>query len=127
MKGGDFVKSISLLLAVVIVLTIPITASLIWLLPRTIHIAIRIKHITAVNIHCLIFQFFISDYVLNYVSMCFNLLPENIPHQCNKKLVIDSLAYKLFYEVVIRIVLGTEPVDAFLGILKTLQNIEETL
>lgn len=80
-------------------------------------------------------EYVIADFLLDLclqdnggqASMCFNLLPGNIPHQCNKKLVIDSLAYKLFYEVVIRIVLGTDPVDSFLGILKTLQNIEETL
>lgn len=80
-------------------------------------------------------EYVIADFLLDLclqdnggqASICVNLLSDNIPHQCNKKLVIDSLAYKLFYEVVIRIVLGTEPVDSFLSFLKTLQNIEETL
>lgn len=80
-------------------------------------------------------EYVIADFLLDLclqdnggqASMCFNLLSENIPHQCNKKLVIDSLAYKLFYEVVIRIVLGTEPIDSLLDILKTLQKIEEAL
>lgn len=80
-------------------------------------------------------EYIIADFLLDFclqdnggqASMCFDSLEEIIPHQCDKKLVIDSLAYKLLYEIVIRIVLGTEPVDSFLEGLKTLQNIEATL
>lgn len=80
-------------------------------------------------------EYVIADFLLDIclqdnggqAKMCFNLLAENIPHQCSKKLVIDSLAYKLFYEIVIKIVLGTENVDFYFSILKKLQNIVATL
>lgn len=80
-------------------------------------------------------EYVIADFLLDLYlqenggqsNMCFKLLTENIPPQCNKKLVIDSLAYKLFYEIVIRIVLRTEPVNSYFEILKELQKIEATL
>lgn len=80
-------------------------------------------------------EYAIADFLLSIclqnngdqANICFDLLAGNIPNQCSKKLVIDSLAYKLFYEIVIRIVMGTEPVDSYFDVLKALQNIEVTL
>ena len=82
-----------------------------------------------------IVEYVIADFLLDlYLQdnegnaiVCFNLLAESIPSQCNKKHVIDSLAYKLFYELVLCIVLRNGSVDSHFNMLKVLQELEDTL
>ena len=80
-------------------------------------------------------EYVIADFLLDlYLQdkeenaiVCFNLLAESIPSQCNKKHVIDSLAYKLFYELVFCIVLRNGSFDSYFDMLKVLQKLEAAL
>lgn len=80
-----------------------------------------------------IVEYIIADFLLDLylldnkenVRVCFELLSESLPSQCNKKQIIDSLAYKLFYELVISSVLRNGTVDSHFDMLKTLQEVRQ--
>ena len=80
-------------------------------------------------------EYVVADFLLDlYLQdekgnsvVCAKLLAECIPPQYHKKHVIDSLAYKLFYELVLCIVLRNGPIDSHFEMLKMLQKIEATL
>lgn len=55
------------------------------------------------------------------------LLNNEIPQNCNKKQIIESLAYKLFFTTILKSVMQNEVVLPYLDALNTLLNIEENL
>lgn len=80
-------------------------------------------------------EYVVADFLLDlYLQdekgnsvVCAKLLAESIPSQYRKKHVIDSLAYKLFYELVLCIVFRNGPIDSHFEMLKILQKIEAAL
>ena len=55
------------------------------------------------------------------------LLSNNIPQNCNKKQIIESLAYKLFFTTILESVMQNEVVLPYLDALNILLHLEENL
>lgn len=55
------------------------------------------------------------------------LLNNELPKDCNKKQLVESLSYKLFYRTILESVLQNKVILPYLDALDTLLSIEENL
>ncbi len=80
-------------------------------------------------------EYMIADFLLDILThetvdstnTWLNLLNEEIPHNYNKKQIIESLAYKLFFRTILKSVMKNETVPAYFEALNTLLHIEENI
>ena len=80
-------------------------------------------------------EYMIADLLLDIIICEINvssntwitLLKHHIPQNCNKKQIIESLAYKLFFNTILESVMQNEVNPSYLEVLNTLLHMENTL
>jgi len=78
-------------------------------------------------------EYMIADFLLDILtdkadySLWLTLLNEEMSKDCNKKEIIESLAYKLFYKTILESVLHQGKIDQYLDALKILLHLEDHL